>query len=692
MMERRSRGGKGAPLPFCSAAPQHRMTGVVTTIRDKCKRCYSCIRNCPAKAIKVAGGQAEVIEERCIGCGNCFKVCAQNAKEIRSGVGEAYELLAGPDPVLACLAPSFPAAFYHAKPGQVVTALRRLGFAEVLEVAFGAQLVAQEYTRLVQERPGQLIITSPCPALVGYVEKYVPSLVDSLAPIVSPMIALGRAIKGKYRPGAKVVFIGPCIAKKIEAEDEAVAGAVDVVLTFQGFQKMLDQAGIVVESLPESDFDGPQPGVARIFPVSGGLLKTAAMRGDVLENEILVTEGKDNILALLQELERHSMEVKFVDLLFCEGCINGPVMGNGHSIFKRKEIVTNYVREREQAQDQAAAQAVLDEYAGIDLRRTFTAHVIHEPQPTEAEIQAILSSVNKLRKEDELNCGACGYRSCREKAIAVYQGLAEAQMCLPYLIEQLQENLNKLEKFSRDLAEAQEELVHAERLASMGQLAAGVAHEINNPLGTILIYASLMLRDLPPGDARREDLQLMVGETTRCRDIVAGLLNFARQGRLVTRETDLSALVEETLAQVERQQTFEKMDIVRDYAPDLPHLVIDGAQVRQVFLNLVVNAAEAMPEGGTLTVKTWLADDGQTARVSFTDTGRGIPEENLGRLFTPFFTTKQLGKGTGLGLPIAYGIVKMHRGQIEVQSKVGLGTTFTISLPLQVPSAGALIG
>ncbi|MBM3136079.1 MAG: histidine kinase [Chloroflexi bacterium] len=670
------------------------MPGVVSTMRDKCKRCYSCVRNCPAKAIKVSGGQAEVIEERCIGCGNCFKVCAQKAKEIRSAVGEVNRLLAGPAPVLACLAPSFPAAFPNVKPGQVVTALRHLGFAEVLEVAFGAQLLAREYTKLVKERPGQLIITTPCPALIGYVEKYAPSLVPNLAPIVSPMIALGRVVKEKYRPEAQVVFIGPCIAKKLEIEDEAVAGVIDAALTFQGFQRMLDAAGIVMASLPESDFDGPHPGIARIFPVSGGLLKTAAMRGDVLENDILVTEGRDNVLTLLRELEHNRMAVKFVDILFCEGCINGPVIlgDDSDSIFKRKEIVTDYVRQRITAQDQAALEAALDEYAAIDLRRTFTERTIHEPLPTDEEIQAILRSVNKFRPEDELNCGACGYSSCREKAIAVYQGLAEAQMCLPYLIEQLQENVGKLEQLNRDLATAQEELVHAERLASMGQLAAGVAHEINNPLGTILIYSSLMLKGLPTGDPRRDDLAMVVSETTRCRDIVAGLLNFARQSRLVTRETDLNVLVEETLAQVERQPTFEKVTIVRHYAPDLPHLVLDGAQMRQVFLNVVVNAAEAMPEGGTLTVKTWLAPDGQSAKVSFTDTGCGISEENLGQLFTPFFTTKQLGKGTGLGLPIAYGIVKMHRGQIEVQSTVGVGTTFTIGLPLQVPMTGALIG
>jgi signal transduction histidine kinase len=580
------------------------------------------------------------------------------------------------------------------RPGQVVSATRRLGFVQVLEVAFGAELVARQYARLAHTHPSRTIITTPCPALVAYVEKYAPSLVPHLAPIVSPMIALGRAIKRKYHPGARVVFIGPCVAKKNEIEDAQVAGDVDAVLTFLEFRSMLDAAGVSMEALPESEFDGPQPGIARIFPVSGGLLKSATLRGDVLNNEILVTEGKDNVLALLRELSDNAMEVKFADLLFCEGCINGPVLmaSNAATIFKRKEMVTDYVRDRAVQQDRAAVQAALDEYADVDVTRHFTARPVHEPIPTEEEIQAILRSINKLSKEDELNCGACGYSTCREKAIAVYQGLAEAQMCLPYLIDQLQANLRKLEKFSQELAAAQQELVHAERLASMGQLAAGVAHEINNPLGTILIYSTLMLKGLPPDDPRSEDLRMVVNETTRCRDIVAGLLNFARQGRVVARETDLNALVDETLAQLDRQPGMERVQVVRDYAPNLPKLQIDGAQMRQVFLNIIVNAVEAMPDGGTLTVSTGLTSDGQGAWVSFKDTGTGISEENLAKLFTPFFTTKQLGKGTGLGLAIAYGIVKMHRGQIQVQSKLGVGTTFTVTLPLEVPSSGPFVG
>ena len=670
------------------------MAGVVKTIRDKCKRCYSCIRNCPAKAIRVAGGQAEVIEERCIGCGNCFKVCAQKAKEIRSAIPQVRELLAGPDPVFACLAPSFPAAFPTVEPGQIATALRQLGFAQVLEVAFGAELVAREYARLAHRHPGQTVITTPCPAVVTYVEKYAPSLVPHLAPIVSPMVALGRAVKQKYHPGARVVFVGPCLAKKNEMDDPEVEGAVDEVLTFQGFQRMVDEAGIQIESLPPTEFDGPRPGTARIFPVSGGLLKTAMMRGDVLNNEILVTEGRDNVLPLLDELARQGLAVKFADILFCEGCIDGPVIGAGSAatIFKRKEMVTDYVRQHASDQDRVAAQTLLDEYADIDLSRGFTARPIYEPIPTEEEIRAILRSVNKVTPEDELDCHACGYRSCREKAIAVYQGLAEAQMCLPYLIDQLQENLRKLEKFSQDLAAAQADLVHAERLASMGQLAAGVAHEINNPLGTILLYSSLMLRSLPAEDPRGDDLRMVVSETTRCRDIVAGLLNFARQGRLVTQEADIHALLDDTLAQLERQPAMAKVEVVRKYDTTLPKIVMDAAQMRQVFLNIIMNAAEAMPDGGSLTVRTGPADGGNGVSISLSDTGVGMSEEHLSRLFTPFFTTKQLGKGTGLGLPIAYGIVKMHRGQIQVQSQPGVGTTFTITLPLQVPSAGPFVG
>jgi two-component system NtrC family sensor kinase len=656
------------------------MAGVVSTITGNCKRCYTCVRYCPAKAIKVEGGQAVVIEERCIGCGTCYKVCAQRAKAIRSSIDHVRQMLASASPVLACLAPSFPAAFFDIQPGQVVTAARRLGFAEVLEVAFGAELLGREYARLAKAND-RTLIASPCPALVAYVEKYAPSLIPNLVPLVSPMIALGRVIKQQYRPGATVVFVGPCIAKKAEIEDPAVAGVVDAVLTFDEFAQMLADMQLDLSALPETPFDGPNPHVARIFAVSGGLLRTAALQEDLLDNRILVTEGRDHTLQIIEGLLQRPMDVKFLDLLFCEGCIDGPVIGDRLDMFSRKEIVAQYVRSRCQAQTEEERDRTLDMYTRVDLSRTFSDRSMPLSIPSEQQILDILRQTNKTRPEDELNCGACGYPTCREKAIAVYQGLAEAQMCLPYLIEQLEENVIKLQQFQRELQDTQAQLIQSEKLASMGQLAAGVAHEINNPLGTILLYSDIMLKEIDPNTQHGQDLKLIVDETTRCKRIVSDLLNFARQNQVLAQDTDLNLLLETIVAELREQATFAHVEIMLDLDPSLPVIKADSAQLRQVFVNLMMNGVEATPGGGTLRVST-RSIDGNRVAVSLQDSGCGIPKENLGKLFTPFFTTKPIGKGTGLGLAIVYGIVKMHRGQIEVKSEVGMGTTFTVTLPV----------
>jgi len=663
------------------------MGAVVTTIRDRCRRCYTCIRNCPAKAIKVEDGQAKVMEERCIACGNCYRMCAQGAKQIESGVAPVQALLSGREPVLAALAPSFVAAFDGWTPGQLVTALKQLGFRQVLEVAFGAELISREYTRLVRERRGELIITTPCPAVVSLIEKYYPALLPNLAPIVSPAIALGRAVKSVYWPGARVVFIGPCIAKKAEIRDEAVVGAIDVVLTFHGLKKLLLETGIDPGTLPESNTDGPKPRVARIFPVSGGLLKTAAMQADVLETDIVVTEGKDNVLYIIHELTEGKLSVSFLDMLFCEGCIDGPVIESQQGLFARKQMVAGYVKAHLAEQSPAEFEALLQRYSGVNLRRSFADRSIPLPVPTEEDVKRILRQIKKFKREDELNCGACGYSTCREKAIAVYQGLAELQMCLPYLVDQLQENLTQLKRFQQELQSAQDQLIQSEKLASMGQLAAGVAHEINNPLGTIMIYAHMMMKEMPRDDPRWEDLQMVVEEATRCRNIVSGLLEFARQGKLELEMTDVNALLLDTIAEIDKQPFFQRVIVIDRLDRNIPKILADPAQLRQVLSNILVNGAEAMPEGGRLTVASGVREGGSSIWVSIADEGCGIPKENLSRLFTPFFTTKKAGKGTGLGLAISYGIVKMHRGSIDVSSSVGEGTTFTITLPIGGPGA-----
>ncbi|GAB4541878.1 MAG: hypothetical protein Kow0063_33170 [Anaerolineae bacterium] len=241
-------------------------------------------------------------------------------------------------------------------------------------------------------------------------------------------------------------------------------------------------------------------------------------------------------------------------------------------------------------------------------------------------------------------------------------------------------------RMAETLQQTQQELLHKERLASMGQLAAGVAHEINNPLGTILLLADVMCKETGSDDPRQRDLEMIVNETIRCKNIVADLLNFARQQELLAQDTDIHTQLEQAIELLRHQPVFEKVEIKREYSPGLPHIQADPAQLQQAFINLLKNAAEAMDakHGGTITLATRLVDS-QWVEVQVSDTGCGIPENNLGRLFTPFFTTKPTGKGTGLGLSITYGIIKMHRGQISVQSQVGQGTTFRVMLPVHLP-------
>jgi signal transduction histidine kinase len=326
--------------------------------------------------------------------------------------------------------------------------------------------------------------------------------------------------------------------------------------------------------------------------------------------------------------------------------------------------------------------ADLAQYREVNLKRIFTPDDQRLPNPSMAVIREILKRTNKFTAEDELNCGACGYNSCQEKANAVYWGLAENEMCLPYLIDQLEGNLKQLAQSHRELREAQQQLIQSEKMASVGQLAAGVAHEINNPLGTILLYSHMLLEKLGEKDARRDELETVAKEASRCRDIVRGLLDFARQRKLQSEDIDLNQILIELLSLVSNQPSFQKVEIVKILDPSLPLMSGDPVQLKEVFSNILSNAGEAMPEGGRMTVTSKFNNGGRTIEVSIRDTGCGIPTANLNKIFMPFFTTKKIGQGTGLGLAIAYGIVKMHRGSIEVESTEGKGTTFVVKLPV----------
>lgn len=658
---------------------------VIWTVQEHCKRCYSCIRECPAKAIKVEKGQAKVIDERCLACGHCVRVCSQQAKGVLSGVEGTLRFLHDGDMVVAMLAPSFVASLSDFTPEMIVGALRAVGFSRVVEVAYGADLINREYYRLINsqgaaESPTRLpMITSSCPVICELVEKYVPELLPHLAPVVSPMIAMGRTVRKMYGQNVRTVFIGPCTAKKVEARDPEVADAVDEVLTFKELIEMLGFLGIDPAGEPPSAFDPPQAYLGRLYPVSGGLLRSAGLPYDIMNNEVIVTEGKSRVLRLLDSIRNGEISAKLVDVLFCEGCINGPFIDSSLNYFMRKQKVVEYTDSLRTRTNYVDWKKTILNNQDVIVDRRFHAAPIPTVQPSVEDIRRILAGINKHSPEDELNCGACGYESCREYAVAVFQGIAEEEMCLPFLIDELQRTQHDLRLSLQELAEAQEQLIQREKLASIGQLAAGVAHEVNNPLGSIMLYAHLLMQQVSSEDQKVRDLKFIMEEAKRCQKIVAGLLNFARQGNLNLRPHPLSAIVKKLVHVLSLQPLFAQV-AVQVELPELPDLNVDDDQIYQVFLNLAVNAAEAMPQGGTLTIRAQHDPARHVVAIRFEDTGVGIPAEHIGKLYTPFFTTKQIGKGTGLGLAIAYGIIKMHKGNIQVKSQVGIGTTFTVEL------------
>ncbi|MCD4771815.1 MAG: 4Fe-4S binding protein [Bacteroidales bacterium] len=649
---------------------------LVFTVKNKCRVCYTCVRECPAKAIKIINGQAEVLDERCIGCGNCVKVCSQGAKVFLETKDEVRALLNSNDLVIACVAPSFPAEFTEISDHRILVSLiRKIGFGKVVEVSFGADMVAKEYKKLFNNNGNKTCITSDCPAIVSYIKIYHPEMVSSLAPIVSPMVAITRIAKAKYGENAKIVFIGPCLAKKAESVE------VDEILTFKELREMFNEQGLTTKNVEPTEFDPPFSGKGAIFPVSRGLLHTINKSDDISEGNTIVAEGKNNFIAAINEFEKNKIYSQHLELLCCEGCIMGPGMTKPDERYSKRTCISNYVKEKLNNLDVEQWEKDIKEFSNIDLSRTFKVENIKINKPGEEEIAKVLLSMGKKEPKDHLNCRACGYQTCREHAIAIIEGLAESEMCLPYTIEKLHDSINSLNISNENLSTAQQALKQSEKLAHMGQLSAGIAHELNNPLGVITMYSNILKEEAKSDDPIIEDLELIVEQAERCKGIVGGLLNFARKNQVKPSEANIENFTKHSIDSI-----IKPNNISISFSSEMndPIAMFDKDQLMQVLTNLEKNAVEAMPNGGEL--KIFITDTDDEIEINVSDTGTGISKENMDKLFTPFFTTKKPGKGTGLGLPLIYGIVKMHKGQISVQSnddaeKGETGTNFKIKIP-----------
>lgn len=396
--------------------------------KSNCKNCYKCIRHCPVKSIRFSNHQANIVEDECILCGHCFMVCPQNAKEIRNDIEKAKALINSAQPVYASIAPSFVANYTGTTIKSMEKALQKLGFSGVSETAIGATLVKNRYEELICAGNQSIIISSCCPSVNLLIQKYYPEALAYLADVLSPMEAHCESIKAEH-PNAKTVFIGPCISKKSEAEQ--YSGTVDCALTFEELSEWLEDEKITFELIPDTSENTR----ARLFPTAGGILRT--MDCNSADYEFVSVDGIENCIRAIKDIINGSLKKCFIEMSACAGsCIGGPAMDKNH-----RTPVRNYLTVNRYAGKKDFNIAMLPDKK---LKKGIYYIGLNSDTPSDSAIEDVLKKMGKTKPEHELNCGSCGYDSCREKAAAVLLGKADLTMCLPFLKE-------KAESFSDNI-------------------------------------------------------------------------------------------------------------------------------------------------------------------------------------------------------------------------------------------------
>lgn len=395
---------------------------------QSCKDCHLCLRNCPVKAIKFVNHKPQIVSDMCILCGHCVTKCPQNAKKVISNIDDVKKILKD-NKVALSVAPSF-ISYYDCKSfASFKKACQKLGFSVVEETARGAYYVTKEYKKLLESGEYPVLLTSACPSTVTYLCTEFPNAIKYLAPVVSPMIAHGRILKKEFGEDLKIVFVGPCIAKKKEADNSE---EIECALTFEELLIMLKEENINFEDV--DDEEGYNP--ARYYPINRGVIKSFGLK--VSENyDSIAIDGEEQIKEVLSNIDQ--MDHLFFEMNMCiGGCINGPIRNNDHISLRANDIVRKYARSRKGTQIEEVLPFEVDlscEYKQIENKRKI---------PSDEEIQKILKRIFKYDKKDEIDCGACGYNTCREKAIAVYNGMADPEFCMPYLKEKAESISNEI--------------------------------------------------------------------------------------------------------------------------------------------------------------------------------------------------------------------------------------------------------
>jgi iron only hydrogenase large subunit-like protein len=502
---------------------------LVNIIKDKCNLSYSCVRECPVNAIevKINKDYARVIPERCIGCGSCINACPQDAIVYKDSENEVKKVLQSENKKVAIVAPSISGEFDDITDyRKFVQMIKSLGFDHVNEVSFGADLIALKYKELFNNFKGKYYISANCPAVVNFIEKFHPELVNNLAPLVSPMVATAKVVRKKYGDDIKVVYIGPCIDSKDEAKRYEKDGKIDGVLTFVELRNLFEEYKVHESKLEYSDFDPPIGYKGSLFPISNGLLQAAGISEDLQKGTVITAEGKQNMINGLNQFEKHIDRIqRHFNMFYCEGCLMGPGTSPGGKKYLRRSIVIEYANKRLKNFNIDEWKREIENYIDLDFSREFKSNDQRIEAPSEEKIQEVLKAIGKENVESNVGCSACGYPSCRDFAIAVSKGLAKTEMCLTYTLRNRNEYIKALRTTNEKLAQTQKALKESEQKAKKEKQSAKEASETINAMLQKLPSAVVIIdKDLKIIQSNKTFIDYMGEEAHSINEVIPGLV------------------------------------------------------------------------------------------------------------------------------------------------------------------------
>jgi len=460
----------------------------VLIINDgKCRNSYSCVRVCPVNAIEVRPQKPHptILPDKCIGCGLCYISCTPAAIEFRDSKEEVKALLTSGRKTAALIEPSIASEFDDITDyRKFVTMIRTLGFDYVHEVSFGVDLIAAHYADLFSKAEGKYYITANCPAIVKLIEKFHPELTSNLAPLVSPMVATAMVVKEIYGSDVAIIHIGPCIDAKDEALKFRSGKLIEGVLTFIELRQLFVEFRIQERVVKMSEFDPPYGYWGALYPLPPGIIQAGGLKRDMVSSKVITASGKEDCLEAISDFDKHIDTIHHhFNLFFCHGCLLGPGMENHTEKFKRRALVSRYAEKRISTLDKNLWQKNMDKWMKLDFSRTYTADDQRIPEPPEEAVNEVMKIIGKNDPDEELNCGACGYRSCRDFAITVAKGLAVPEMCHTFNLRNKQEYIETLRQTNRKLAETKKALKESEELAMKDkEMAQSASDMLNNML------------------------------------------------------------------------------------------------------------------------------------------------------------------------------------------------------------------